>query len=103
MPRTFETERTGRVLTLRFDNPPLNFMNRVMVGELDELLDSLEDDRSLGAVVITGKPEGMFITHYDHNALPGDQHFDPCQRVFQHGTSTNHGAELLDPPPATLV
>ncbi|HXF01072.1 MAG TPA: enoyl-CoA hydratase/isomerase family protein [Solirubrobacterales bacterium] len=65
MPRTFETERTGRVLTLRFDNPPLNFMNRVMVGELDELLDSLEDDRSLGAVVITGKPEGMFITHYD--------------------------------------
>jgi hypothetical protein len=45
----------------------------------------------------------MFITHYDHNALPGDQHFDPCQRVFQHGTSTNHGAELLDPPPTTLV
>jgi enoyl-CoA hydratase len=65
MPRTFETERTGRVLTLRFDHPPLNFMNRVMVGELDELLDSLEADRSLGSIVFTGKPEGMFITHYD--------------------------------------
>jgi enoyl-CoA hydratase/carnithine racemase len=65
MPRTFETERTGRVLTVRFDNPPLNFMNRVMVGEFDELLESLERDRSLGSVILTGKPEGLFITHYD--------------------------------------
>jgi enoyl-CoA hydratase/carnithine racemase len=65
MPRTFETEREGRVLTVWFDNPPFNFMNREMVGELGELLDSLEGDRSLGAVVLTGKPEGLFITHYD--------------------------------------
>jgi enoyl-CoA hydratase/carnithine racemase len=53
------------VLTVRFDNPPLNFMNRVMVGELDDLVESLEDDRSLGSVVLTGKPQGLFITHYD--------------------------------------
>jgi enoyl-CoA hydratase len=65
MARTFETEREGRVLTVRFDNPPLNFMDRVMVAELDELLDSLEDERSVGSVVLTGKPEGLFITHYD--------------------------------------
>jgi enoyl-CoA hydratase len=65
MPRTFETERTGRVLSVRFDNPPLNFMNRVMVGELDSLLDSLEHDRSLGSVILTGKPERLYITHYD--------------------------------------
>ncbi len=65
MPRTFETERHGRVLNLRFDNPPLNFMDRVMVAELDDLLDTLEEDRSLGSVVLTGKPDGLFITHYD--------------------------------------
>jgi enoyl-CoA hydratase/carnithine racemase len=65
MARTFETEREGRVLTVRFDNPPLNFMDRVMVAELDELLDSLEGERSVGSVVLTGKPEGLFITHYD--------------------------------------
>jgi enoyl-CoA hydratase len=65
MPRTFETERSGRVLTVRFDNPPHNFMNRVMVAELDELLDSIQDDGSLGSVILTGKPEGLFITHYD--------------------------------------
>jgi enoyl-CoA hydratase/carnithine racemase len=50
---------------VRFDNPPLNFMDRVMIAELDELLDSLEDERSVGSVVLTGKPEGVFITHYD--------------------------------------
>jgi enoyl-CoA hydratase len=65
MSRTFETERTGRVLTVRFDNPPLNFMNRVMVAELDDLLDSLDGDGTVGSIVLTGKPEGLFITHYD--------------------------------------
>ncbi len=65
MARTFETERTDRVLMVRFDNPPLNFMDREMVVELDELLDPLESDPAVGAVVLTGKPEGVFITHYD--------------------------------------
>src|SRR5215208_5919174 len=65
MATTFDTERAGRVLWVRFDNPPLNFMNRTMVAELDGLYDSVEDDPSVGAVVLTGKPEGLFITHYD--------------------------------------
>jgi enoyl-CoA hydratase/carnithine racemase len=54
-----------RVLTIRFDNPPHNFMNRVMVAELDDLLEDIDGDRSIGAVVLTGKPDGLFITHYD--------------------------------------
>jgi enoyl-CoA hydratase/carnithine racemase len=63
--RTFETERAKRVLTVRFDNPPHNFMNRVMVAELDDLLEDIDGDRSIGAVILTGKPDGLFITHYD--------------------------------------
>lgn len=74
MARTFQTESTGRVLTVRFDNPPHNFMNRVMVAELDELLDSIDGDRSVGSVVLTGKPDGVFITHYDvEEILAGSQ------------------------------
>ncbi len=65
MARTFEIQRSGRVLTIRFDNPPHNFMDRVMVAELDQLLDSLDGDRSIGSVILTGKPDGLFITHYD--------------------------------------
>jgi enoyl-CoA hydratase len=60
-----ETERRGRVLVVRFDHPPHNFMNAVMVRELSELMGSLERDRSIGAVVFTGKPADLYITHYD--------------------------------------
>ena len=34
---TLEAERTGRVLVVRVDNPPHNFMDRGMVAELDAL------------------------------------------------------------------
>jgi len=61
----FETERHGRVLVVRIDHPPHNFMTAEMVRELSELFGSLRGDRSVGAVVITGKPDGQYITHYD--------------------------------------
>jgi enoyl-CoA hydratase len=61
----FETERRGRVLVVRIDHPPHNFMTAEMVGELERLFRSIERDRSVGTVVITGKPEGLYITHYD--------------------------------------
>jgi enoyl-CoA hydratase len=65
MSRTFETERRGRVLVVRIDNPPHNFMTGEMVRELFDLVRSLDGDGSVGAVVVTGKPEGQYITHYD--------------------------------------
>jgi enoyl-CoA hydratase/carnithine racemase len=61
----FEAERAGRVFVVRIDHPPHNFMTAEMVRELEQLFDSLRRDRSIGAVVITGKPEGLYITHYD--------------------------------------
>src|SRR5215203_7531214 len=60
-----EVERRGRVLVVRVDHPPHNFMTAEMVRELSELFGSLRGDRSVGAVVITGKPDGQYITHYD--------------------------------------
>jgi enoyl-CoA hydratase len=60
-----DTERRGRVLVVGVDHPPHNFMTAEMVRELRDLVRSLESDRSVGAVVITGKPEDLYITHYD--------------------------------------
>jgi enoyl-CoA hydratase len=59
------TERDGRVMTVTLDNPPRNFMNGPMVGELDKLTRELESDSSIGAVVVTGAAAGIFIMHYD--------------------------------------
>ena len=68
-PQTVHADQSGRVLTVRLDNPPRNFMNMRMVGELEQLVDDLEGDRSIGAVVITGAVEGVFITHFDVNEI----------------------------------
>lgn len=60
-----DTERRGRVLVVRIDNPPHNFMTAEMVRELERLVRSLRGDRSVGSVVITGNPDDLYITHYD--------------------------------------
>lgn len=62
---TVHAEREGRVMTARLDNPPRNFMTGGMVAELDELVRLVEEDATIGAVVITGAPEDVFITHFD--------------------------------------
>ena len=66
---TFEMERDGRVLIVRFEHPPRNFMDRLMVAELTGLVRSVARDRTLGAVVLTGKPDDLFVTHYDVGEL----------------------------------
>jgi enoyl-CoA hydratase len=77
MPSTLLVDRDDRVMTVRFDNPPHNFLNREVVHELDELTRSLEGDRSIGAVVITGASDGLFITHYDvEEILAGSEDMD---------------------------
>jgi enoyl-CoA hydratase/carnithine racemase len=63
--KRFAIEREGRVQIWRIDHPPHNFMDRVMVAELEELVSGLERDRGTGAVVVTGKPRELFLTHYD--------------------------------------
>ena len=60
-----ESNQAGRVLTVRMSNPPRNLMTGRMVAELDELVRRADEDPSIGAVVLTGAAEGVFITHYD--------------------------------------
>ena len=62
---TLQIDQAGRVLTVRMNNPPRNFMTARMVAELAEVVEGVEDDRDIGAVVLTGAVEGAFITHYD--------------------------------------
>ena len=60
-----ETQRDGRVMTVRLSHPPHNFMTGRMVAELADLVDDLRDDASVGAVIVTGGVEGSFVTHFD--------------------------------------
>jgi enoyl-CoA hydratase len=65
MAETIATERDGRVLTVLIDHPPHNFMTGKMVRELDRLTRSLRRDRTVGPVIIMGRPPELFISHYD--------------------------------------
>lgn len=60
------TERTGRVMTVRFNNPPHHFYDEQMSVELDALTRRLKRDKSIGAVVLTGQG-----TAYTHLHVPG--------------------------------
>src|SRR5207302_4504425 len=87
--QTVHAEQSGRVLTVRLDNPPRNFMNTRMVRELEQLLKDLERDRRIGAIVITGALEDVFITHFDVNEIRRDS-----ERVAATISSAQAGGSL---------
>jgi enoyl-CoA hydratase len=62
---TLQLEQNGRVLTVRFSHPPLNFMPFAFIRDLDRLTRSADRDPSVGAVILTGGIEGRCLTHLE--------------------------------------
>jgi enoyl-CoA hydratase/carnithine racemase len=69
---TFQTTIQGRLATISLDRGRSNAINHEMVKELDACIKTLENDDSVGGVILTGK-EGFFssgidlIEAYDYN------------------------------------
>lgn len=66
---TLALEQEGRVLTARYGHPPFNYMTDALLRELEELTRVVDEDDSVGAVVLTGRPPERFITHFDVSEL----------------------------------
>jgi enoyl-CoA hydratase/carnithine racemase len=62
---TLKLEQDGRVLTARYTAPPLNFLTAAGLRDLDRLTSSVDQDATVGAVVLTGGVEDRFLTHAD--------------------------------------
>lgn len=60
-----EFEERNAVAIIRFHNPPRGYLNQAQVAELSGLIDRLEGDDSIRAIVFTGGVPGVFIRHYD--------------------------------------
>jgi len=60
----FTIERDGAVAIVSFANPPDGYMDNASVPELSALVDDLERDEAVRAVVFTGAQDGVFIRHY---------------------------------------
>lgn len=57
------------VAVARIANPPLGLMDDATEAELATLVDAVESDEDLVAVVLTGGQPGVFIRHYDVGIL----------------------------------
>jgi enoyl-CoA hydratase/carnithine racemase len=62
---TLTVEQEDRVLTVRFFDPPYNYMTARMQKDLDALTAAVDADVSVGAVVLTGGVPKRYITHFD--------------------------------------
>jgi enoyl-CoA hydratase/carnithine racemase len=62
---TLTVEQEDRVLTVRFCDPPHNFMTARMQKDLDTLTAAVDADVGVGAVVLTGGVPKRYITHFD--------------------------------------
>lgn len=60
-----QASRSGRVLTLALNNPPMNFLTTAMMETLNAVLKNLEHDQDIGAVILTSAVERIFLTHFD--------------------------------------
>ncbi|AHC76576.1 TPA: enoyl-CoA hydratase/isomerase family protein [Pseudomonas aeruginosa] len=64
-PRHLRIEQRGRLLQVLLDNPPANFLTTAVMQELADLLEDLEQRQDIGAVILSGAADGVFLTHFD--------------------------------------
>lgn len=60
----FTLERDGPVAILIFNNPPHGYMDNASVPEIVAMVDEVEQDDNVRAVIFTGAQDGVFIRHY---------------------------------------
>ena len=62
---TFSTEKTGPILTVRFDHGEVNIMTAAMAGELFALVGQLAVDTETKVVIFESANPDFFLAHFD--------------------------------------
>lgn len=95
--------REGRVVVATLDHPPHALMTGQMVAELIALAAEVEQDASVGAVVVHGAHPERFIAHFDVAELQGDAASPPLSRRRATAAMRAVGAAARMPGAADLV
>ncbi|MFV0278103.1 MAG: enoyl-CoA hydratase/isomerase family protein [Parahaliea sp.] len=69
MTAKLHTEILDGVAIVRFDNPPLGFLDGEMAVAFDAQLQGLVARKDLRVIVLTGATDGVFIRHFDLGEL----------------------------------
>lgn len=67
--RFLEVAREGHIVICTLSNPPNHTLTAGGVREIFQVLDDVESDTSVRALVFTGTGEGVFIAHYEVGEL----------------------------------
>ena len=62
-------EVTSRVATVTIDNPPINIITLALYAELTQLVEELQRDPDLSAVVFKSANPDFFLAHFDVEAI----------------------------------
>jgi enoyl-CoA hydratase len=89
--RYLDVARDGHVVTCTFSNPPHHTLTAGGVLELFQVLNDVEADASVRALVFTGAGEGVFIAHYEVGELS-----DTAERNIEAG-ATAGSSEAREP------
>jgi enoyl-CoA hydratase/carnithine racemase len=74
---TLRTKIDGRVMSVVFDNGPINLMDRPMLRDLRSLLDKLQEDLEIRVVVFRSANPDFFICHADLSIFLKDRPAPP--------------------------
>lgn len=92
-------ERDGRVVTITINDAPMNRMSLDFMDALEETVDDLSKDSSVGAVVITGAGSENFSVGMDLKQLPeGIRRLGSAEAVFDQRLRVLAAIENLDKP-----
>lgn len=87
------TSQVGRVLTVRFNNPPRHYFDMQMSLELDALTRKLRRDSSVGAIVFTGQ-DSTYLTHFDVPELLFNAEAAPFRFGYREARAMSAGVRL---------
>jgi enoyl-CoA hydratase/carnithine racemase len=96
-------ERDARVATIILNRPPFNPLSMKMVEALHRVLDDIEKDRALRAVVIRGAGERAFCAGADIREESQFKEASAAKAFREYGRSTLHRLENFPKPTIAAI
>jgi enoyl-CoA hydratase len=94
---TLELTIHGKVAVITLNRPPMNPLNKQLFRELDQVLQELEDNDQIGAIVLTGKGEKAFAAGADITEMK-DLDMDGITKMNRLSRKAFHKLEHIGKP-----
>lgn len=104
---TIKVERQGKVAVVRLARPPVNAVNRQMVGELRSCFGELSEERDLGAVVLSAEGDRAFCGGIDLKERTADRkdghHPDNVRAILDEGSTWRETQRTIRHCPVPVI